>query len=640
MPQQYLSTDPNEGAPVYLSTDPNEGQSSPSAPRSQIGDAVSATVREINPLPALAKANQEAAAIAQEALSGNLSSAALRAWNDVKGIAHGMGRAQGELAQRADAAFKAGDYVNGGRLLIDYLIPVFGPRMAASGDEMAKGNYGTGAGIAIGTGLNAFAPEAISRELAFRPRARAMQRPKPVTAPTPDAEAVQFAVSHDVPMSVGQATGNPVVRGVEQLNERSSLGGSVIARSARQNQAQAMTRVGGDLAERAAPAHVVPEQAGQAVRDAVTGRATAYHEAATAAYEKLRGLEAKAADLIKEHGGVKAPETASKPFTKVPLAVDVAPAKAALRPTYEALKREADLVPLMGGKARALTALDRLMQADDLAPLSVVDAALSDLKAMSRADQPFLRTSGQGVAAQAVTQLDKAVRRAAQEAGPEAYVALMNGRAATVNKFKAIDTLEKLRAEPVQVFRQATYAKDAGVNTLREIQRLAPETMPQIGRAFLDDLLAKATAEGGFGHGQSLYSQWQNLGPETKRILFKDPAYIKDLDNFFLFAKRAGESVNPSGSGFTATLSAKGVYTAMNPATGIPLELGQTALTKALWNPTLVKLLTRGLKTPARSAAGRSLIADLAQYFAPATAASRSIAGASPALAEQQPAEP
>ena len=81
---------------------------------------------------------------------------------------------------------------------------------------------------------------------------------------------------------------------------------------------------------------------------------------------------------------------------------------------------------------------------------------------------------------------------------------------------------------------------------------MRPRRLPQVGRAFLEELLQKATAEGGFERAAGLQADWQRLGPETKRLLFRDPAHIKDLDNFFLLAKKMGENPNPSGSGFTA----------------------------------------------------------------------------------------
>jgi hypothetical protein len=318
------------------------------------------------------------------------------------------------------------------------------------------------------------------------------------------------------------------------------------------------------------------------VRDAASARAAQYQAAADVAYGKLRAIQAKTG-----------------------LAVDIAATKAALRPIYDALKREADLVPLMGDKARALTALDRLMQAPDVAPLSVADAALGELKGLARVDQTFRRTAGQGVAAEAIKNLEQAVRTTAQQAGPDAFQALMEGRAATVNKFKVIDVLDTLRTEPVGIFNQATWAKDAGIARLREMARVAPQEMAQIGRAWIENALTKATAEGGFSRAQGLLADWQKMGPQTKQLLFHDAAHIRDLDSFFRLAKKLGENPNPSG---TALTLAKGgelgaLFTA--PGAGAAYTLSAPIVAKLLLSPKTTQLLLQGLRLPMGATAAR-----------------------------------
>jgi hypothetical protein len=104
----------------------------------------------------------------------------------------------------------------------------------------------------------------------------------------------------------------------------------------------------------------------------------------------------------------------------VPLPVDLRNVKANLRPMYDELKRQAELTPaaMMGDKARALQALDKIVGGPDHAPLSVVDAALGDLKSFARSEVPELRTVGQGKAIGAIKQLEAAVEQTARNAGP------------------------------------------------------------------------------------------------------------------------------------------------------------------------------------------------------------------------------
>lgn len=501
--------------------------------------------------------------------------------------------AQVGQAKKAKSMYDQGRYSEMVGHGVAAALPLVGPVAADVGEQIGEGDVAGGLGR--GTGL--LAP------FLMKPAAQAVRRargPRPVPRLTEAQEAVKFAKAQGIPMSAGQATGNPVVRGLEQINERTSLLASRAGERAREAQGEALQRVGTDLAGRAQVAAqgktltaqawpVTPEQAGQRIADTVRDAVRAAGGAADDAYTRLRAIEAK---------------------NPAASAVDVRGAQQALAPLYERLLRESELVPLQGGKARALTAMDRLMKGPNTARLSDVDAALGDLKSLARADIPELRTAGQGAAAQAVRALDAEVQAAASRAGADALEALTAGRRATIAKYAAGDVLERIRTEPVQAFRQATAPKDAAVNYLRDIKRFAPEALPDVGRAYLEDLLTTATSEGGFDKAATIASKWRELGPETRSLLFTTDA-AKDLDRFFSFAKRASESVNPSGSGFTASLTASGVYKVMNPVTGIPLELGQGALAKLLWSPKTVDLLTRGLRTPAKSSMGRRIAAQI-----------------------------
>jgi hypothetical protein len=289
------------------------------------------------------------------------------------------------------------------------------------------------------------------------------------------------------------------------------------------------------------------------------------------------------------------------------LAVDLRDAKASLAPLLDRLNRKRELTgQLMGDEGRAAVALDALVNGPDHAPLSVVDAALGDIKAMARgAEMPELRTTGQGLAAQAVADLDLLVRLRAEQAGPQVLDALEQGRAATKAKWGAADVLDTVSDEPVRAFRQATARGDAGIDRLREVAKLAPGEMPKVGRAVLEELFGMATAEGGFDRGARLFADWQALGPETKKLLYPNPMLRADLDKFFLLAKKMAENPNPSGSALVGALVPQG-YALMTPA-GVPLLIGSAALSGLLHSPRGVRLLTRGLETPATGGAGKSL---------------------------------
>jgi hypothetical protein len=294
------------------------------------------------------------------------------------------------------------------------------------------------------------------------------------------------------------------------------------------------------------------------------------------------------------------------------LPVDLRQVKESLGPLYQSLRREAELTPLMGDKGRALVALDRLVGGPDQAPLSTVDAALGELKAFARADVPELRSAGQGAAAQAIKQLDDWVQLTAENAGPEALEALQRGRASTVAKYQAAGAFESLSEEGVRSFRALTAHKDSGIGHLREIAKQAPAELPKIGRAVLDDLLGKATAEGGFKHGAAIASEWQKLGLETKRLLYQDPTYIKDLDNFFHLARLTAKNANPSGTAHAMAAASQGgaalgaLTGVIDPITAVAALAGPAAISAFMHSPAGVRLLARGYKVPLRNQSARA----------------------------------
>jgi hypothetical protein len=329
------------------------------------------------------------------------------------------------------------------------------------------------------------------------------------------------------------------------------------------------------------------------------------------------------------------PPDAGTTMQGMAMPVDLRRAKAQLKPLYERLMRERELVgTLQGDKARVVTALDRLMTAPDDAPLSVVDGALSDLKSLARSNVPELRNAGQGAAAFAVKSLDAQVRAAATKAGPAALKALDAGRAATVAKYATADVLDALRKEPVGAYRQATAPRDAGVALLRELQKTAPAELPKVGRAVLEDLLTTATAEGGFHRAQGLLAKWQQLGSQTKLLLYRDPALIKDLDRFFLLAKKSAEHPNPSGTAMTAAKYAEGVLLLTNPATGVATSVSAVVLSKLLHSPRVVRALNRGFILPFGAKAAAS--AAVAEFLNAARALGVELA---PAVNKQDPRE-
>lgn len=281
------------------------------------------------------------------------------------------------------------------------------------------------------------------------------------------------------------------------------------------------------------------------------------------------------------------------PTVSMLLPADVRGAKAALRPVYDRLMRQ--LPVTQQRSSPGLKAIENIVNGQDHVPVTILDADLSAIKGIARgADLPELRDVSQGLAAKAVAELDRAVRGAVAKAGPDAMKALEEGRAATRAKYAVSDVLGTLRDEPVQAFNQTIYAKDAGIERLRDLAKHAPAEMPRIGRAYLEDLLTKATADGGFDKAQTVQQSWANLGPETKRLLFKEPGQVQALDNYFRLAKMINRNPNPSGTALVGTSLGSVNALFFAPVSTVAANASTWAISALMRNPKAVRLFTKG----------------------------------------------
>lgn len=690
----------------------------------------------------------------------------------------GILNSPGPLAKKAKDAFEKGDTAQGVRHAINFMIPILGPRLDEAGDLMAAGETARGLGATVDVAGQLMGPQAAAN------MARGIRLPGIIKNPNAaDAAAVQAGLDAGVPVDAATASGSPYVRGVQNLSTHTTLSGahtgqqavaaqaagltqwgetlanrvapgpartieqageslrtSIAARAARD--AASRTRAGERLAGKVSPAQVSAEQAGQGVRDALGTRINTLHQEANTAYEALRAIEADPANAAQVNVKVPMETRGGGTFfldqvETVPLPVNMAPVKAALAPLRDRLLQT---MPLAQRQASpGLLALDNIINGPDNVPLSVADAGLSAIKRIAReASSPDLRNVSQGVAAKAVSDLDAAVQRAAAKAGPAATKALTEGRAATKAKYAAAEVLEALATEPVKaagqltrprdtalrqlqevqrlapdqmpvlgrsyidglleadpgvasrqwaqlgprskdlliadpktrqaldtyfrpgpgakgsaaevlaalpdepvrILTQATYAKDAGIGKLRALARLAPEQMPVVGRALLDDMLDKATAKGGFDGAAGLKKQWDQIGTETKHVLFKNPAHIRELDHFFTLANR----MNPSLGSPTAYVLgvASHAWHLANPVTFAAQEISGATVARLLHSPAGVRALTRGLTVKvgdkAAAATAYANLARMAGGAAERPAFLPSHAPAIPAPATDEPA--
>src|SRR5215469_7123844 len=171
-------------------------------------------------------------------------------------------------------------------------------------------------------------------------------------------------------------------------------------------------------------------------------------------------------------------------------------------------------------QSAAVSIYQRILEGHDHVTAEQAEEALKGFKAEAReAPSPQLRNQAQGVAAGIIPELQSRIDNAVAEAGPQAVEGLRQGRASTAKKYGVLDVMRGFgkqdpnEVEPVQAFRRMTWGQDAGINHLRDVAGLAPDQMPQVGRAFIDS--------GG---------DVSQLGPETRKILFRTPEINQQLD--------------------------------------------------------------------------------------------------------------
>jgi hypothetical protein len=201
------------------------------------------------------------------------------------------------------------------------------------------------------------------------------------------------------------------------------------------------------------------------------------------------------------------------------------------------------------------------------------------------------------------------------------------------------------KLEPVDLFNRLTRPGARTINQLRAVAEQAPEEMRKLGRAFVEGLLERSTREGELEKVKSTLNKWMDLDAQSKKIMFEDPALVRDLDAFFFSLKRMMENPNPSGSGFMMGLNQmKGrVMTGLGmaagslagtthgaPGVGIGAGLGimggvglevlsNSALARLLYNPRFIRMVTRGMdmQNSGNAAGARLMAGQILKDFPP-----------------------
>jgi hypothetical protein len=517
-------------------------------------------------------------------------------------------------ARKTAAELKAGHPIEALGHGMATALPVLGPAAAHAGETLASGDFAGGGGETAGLLL----PFGLSKAAEFLPK-------NPTVGPilrdvnTPEVRsALDYTKGKGVRISAGQETGN---RGVTRLEQglENFPGSSTRTHEFLSGQQGELSGLGRDLAQRVSPIKTSEVGAGEALQQRMTQRLNTLKSQMDNLYSGVRSTAEsfkknvpgppKQSSIVDVNGNpIMTPTTQT---FETPISLN--PIRSGLSDVYEELNRS--LPDARKASSPAFTSLKNLM--DNPNPYMNAmdfDKTLSALKSITRdGNNPLLSNRSQGLAKLMIKQGEGEMQNALSAADPGLPAKLRAARTVAKTYYDTADFINDMHSEPAQLYSNLVTGGDRVINTLQELNKVAPAQLKTVGRTFLDHMVDKATAEGGFQRGAGVLQDWNRLGPQTKNLIY-GPQLTTELDKFFLAAKKIVQSQNPSGSAhMIAALKGAGIAGAAltEMFTGHPLAgIGTAAVgfgapniaARMLFTPGGVRLLTKVLSVPAGSA--------------------------------------
>jgi len=471
---------------------------------------------------------------------------------------------------------------------------------AISGDP--GGSVGTVASMVGNFLLGSKGPKLAEGMLNVPTRLRGMIAPN-VNNPVQES-ALQWAENQKIPMSVGQRSGQAGIQRVEQGLENAP-GASTKAQTFYRNQQDAIAKTGDRIAQQVSPTTTNEYGAAQAINQRLQQRIARIKSQSDNLYDQVRAGAAKNQQSVQvgtQTSPVVGPN--GQPLTTPVMQVldspiDLNVQRAQLQPIWDDINR---LMPeARKASSPAYSALKDLMGSKD-SQMSAMDfdKFLGAVKAISRdGASPYLTNQSQALARKIITGGEQQLTQALAKADPTIPATLKSARN-TVRAYYStadlLDDINNVNQEPGVLFDNLTRGGDRVVNTLKDLSKVAPKELSTVGRVFIEDLLNKATKEGGFKRAPGMLQAWDRLGPETKALMFGKQA--NDIDQFMLAAKALTTDKNPSGT--AKMIAALGPYGAAGAAlfsalTGNPLAVGAVATEMATARAAANLLFTPGI---------------------------------------------
>jgi hypothetical protein len=512
-----------------------------------------------------------------------------KAIETAKGLAMGIVNEPARISDaltKTGAAMVKGD-VGGSAYELAGAMPIFGPMVHQITDDVSRGDYGA----AVGHAGAVLAPGAKKPVTAAVRKTAGKLTPKGPIVKSKlnpvEQGAVDFLEQKDVPLTVGTKTGNRFVKAAQATTQNSPVG-SPAGTDFNLGTEAGLKRVAGDLADEAHPNPATPESAGRGVPARLEKNIEGLALEERAAYKEAWSGQSDPRNTF--NVPVRTDKNGGRTMKKVNMPVDVRDIKELAEPVFQSMQW---LPAAERSASAAYQAVKVILEGDDFIPAVQAERGLSGLKTMARIDNPNLRDTAQGTAASIIPKLQENIDVAVAATGQDAIRGLMKGRASHASKMEIADVAKQLREEPVQAFEQLVWRNDTGVDFLQTIQKHAPDQMAPIGRAFVQQLVEKATEGGGFNKTGTLLSKWNDLGPETKKILFPDPELRANLGKFLKGADMVSQNPNPSGTALVQSA------TSINPMRWAAGYLGS----KLFFTPKGIALLTDSLQPKSAGAA-------------------------------------
>ena len=527
-------------------------------------------------------------------------------------------------ADAAVAAWKEGRHTDALGLAAT-VVPFLGPMWAGAKEQADRGDWAGATGTALAS-LTPFAAHA------FLPKTVAV--PGIARSKNPElARASDMALAEGVPLGLAEASGNKWLSRMTFGLDAGTVAGLIDRETPI---ARGYTNLGKRIINETRPGTTTtPEVAGTRTRQAMQAVVQTYENIAKPDYQIVETamdhpsnrrtvplvkpkIDPKTNKVVKVNG---IPQT-EVVMTPMASPIDLAPAKAKLQAVYDRMNADPKYTDAIKASDPMYNAVRLIVDGPDYAPMSQVRPTAAMFGRESVASGALnKRTGTEGMAAKIFRELKDQIEAKAQQMGPDVYRALKD---ADLNWTKArgiADTMEEVQkstgkdiVEPVGLFNKLVQPGDANIRSLSFIHRHAPGVLPEVGRAWLEDMLTDATTHGSLDYTQSMLTKWDQLGDKTKALMFPNPATRLRVNDLMVSIKQWGKSPNASNTGAINAMmdflrkggkSILGVGEEMRVLgpTAPEFIAGQvlgSAADMALHSPTVARVLTQGGRMPVR----------------------------------------